>query len=223
MQHLTEWIRTPGRRREVLQNWLAIAPDRGTTVVLQESSLAGRTVFVYAGNMGVAQGMDILLALAEKLKDRRDIGFLFVGRGSEVPRLMTLTKDKRLDNVLFHEEVDPQEMTGLLAQCHVGLIALDPRHKTHNVPGKFLSYMRAGLPVLATLNAGNDLIDVIAKEQVGESYVGESSDDLRRLAESFCDHDLRKDMAARTRTLADRLYSPSAAVSQIVAAVAKST
>ncbi|HAL38219.1 MAG TPA: glycosyltransferase WbuB, partial [Polaromonas sp.] len=45
-------------------------------------------------------------------------------------------------------------------------VALDPRHKTHNIPGKFLSYMQAGLPVLASINPGNDLADVINHERV---------------------------------------------------------
>jgi hypothetical protein len=33
-------------------------------------------------------------------------------------------------------------------------VALDPRHQTHNIPGKFLSCMQAGLPVLASINPG---------------------------------------------------------------------
>jgi hypothetical protein len=36
---------------------------------------------------GVAQGMDVLIDLAERLRGRRDIGFLFVARGSDARRL----------------------------------------------------------------------------------------------------------------------------------------
>lgn len=61
------------------------------------------------------------------------------------------------------------EIPGLYAQCHVGIVALDPRHKTHNLPGKFLSYMQAGLPVLASINPGNDLAELIQKKGLGES------------------------------------------------------
>jgi hypothetical protein len=46
-------------------------------------------------------------------------------------------------------------------------LALDPRHTTHNIPGKFLSYMQAGLPVLASINPGNDLAELIQREDVG--------------------------------------------------------
>ena len=70
------------------------------------------------------------------------------------------------------DEIDPTEMPGLYAQRRVGVVALDPRHKTHNIPGKFLSYMQSGLPVLATINAGNDLAELIQAERVGEAGYG---------------------------------------------------
>ena len=62
------------------------------SVRVDETALAGRQVFVYAGNMGVAQGMDILLDLAERLSNRADVGFLFVGRGSDAERLKKAAK-----------------------------------------------------------------------------------------------------------------------------------
>jgi len=49
--------------------------------------MIGRGVFAYTGNMGVAQGMDCLIDLAKRFRARSDVGFLFVGRGSDVPRL----------------------------------------------------------------------------------------------------------------------------------------
>ena len=37
--------------------------------------------------MGVAQSMDFMIDLAEKMKNNQNVGFLFVGRGSEWERL----------------------------------------------------------------------------------------------------------------------------------------
>lgn len=220
LAYLAYWTKKPGRRLEVLQNWLSVAPNVGSSISVAATSLAGRTIFVYIGNMGVAQGMDILIDLAESFKNRLDIGFLFVGRGSDVPRLRASAAERSLDNILFHDEVDSREMEGLLAQCHIGLVALDPRHKTHNVPGKFLTYMQAGLPVLARINAGADLAHLIEKEAVGRVYVGESLEALRQIAEALVD-DLagRKQMSARGRALGQRMFSPTVAVKQIVAAL----
>lgn len=209
-----------GARIEVLENWLS-APTHGECPLsLQATPLAGRTIFVYAGNMGAAQGMDCMLELAKDLAGRDDAGFLFVGRGSEVERLREYAKLHGLRHVLFMDEVDSRSIPGLLAQCHVGLIALDPRHTTHNIPGKFLTYLRAGLPVLARINAGNDLERIIETEGVGYVCVGEGRHQLASLAKELLDQPhLRSGMASRGKSLAENRYSSASAVKRIVAGI----
>lgn len=209
-----------GRRLEVLQNWLADAPVSNCSISLAETRLAGRRIFVYAGNMGIAQGMDIFLDLAEHLRSRQDLGFLFVGRGSHARRLADDAESRGLDNVLFHDEIHPDEIPGLYAQCTVGLVALDPRHKSHNIPGKFLTYMQSGLPVLANINAGNDLADMIRQENVGRVSEAGAIETLERLALELI-HDLDTDVGikSRCRALYSTLFSPEMAARQIVAAL----
>ena len=212
----------PEQRVEVLQNWLAQAANTGCSISVANTALAGRTVFVYAGNMGVAQGMDIVLNLAERLRERRDIGFTFVGRGSDAKRLRDDAKSRGLGNVLFYDEIDPTEIAGLYAQCHVGIVALDPRHKTHNIPGKFLSYMQSGLPVLASINPGNDLVNMIRQEGVGEVCTDQSVETLERQALALVlEIAGNSRIRARCKALSARLFSPQAAVTQIVDALAR--
>jgi glycosyltransferase involved in cell wall biosynthesis len=220
LSYFDYWAKQDGRRVEVLENWLADAPDVGSSISAADGPLAGRTIFVYAGNMGVAQGMDVLIDLAERLRDRRDIGFLFVGRGSDAPRLREAARARGLDNVVFHDEIDSSEIPGLYAQCHVGIVALDPRHKTHNIPGKFLSYMQAGLPVLASINPGNDLAELIAREGVGRVCTDHSVDTLQRLAVELVDEVASGEgVSARCRALSARLYAPASAARQIANAL----
>jgi len=220
LPYMNAWARRLGCRIEVLQNWLADAPNTGCSISLEKSKLAGRRIFVYAGNMGVAQGMDVFLELAARMRDRKDVGFLFVGRGSDAARLAAMAESHALDNVMFHDEIDPDEIPGLLAQCDVGSVALDPRHKTHNVPGKFLTYMQAGLPVLARINPGNDLEKLITEERVGRVCAGGDAATLQRLAEQLIadDHDLGA-IRGRGQRLWRRLFSSEAAARQIVAAL----
>ena len=125
-----------------------------------------------------------------------------------------------LGNVVFRDEIEPEEIPGLYAQCHAGIVALDPRHKTHNIPGKFLTYMQAGLPVLASINPGNDLIQLIEQERVGRVCTDQSVDSLERLVGQLVD-DIRTDieMPARCKALSSRLFAPEAVVRQITAAL----
>ena len=220
LPYFDDWAAQQGRQVAVLQNWLADAPNIGCSISVESSHLAGRTIFVYAGNMGVAQGMGVLLDLADSLKNRKDLGFVFVGRGSDAQRLRTDATARALDNVAFFDEIDPSEIPGLYAQCHVGLVALDSRHKTHNIPGKFLSYMQSGLPVLASINPGNDLAELIDRECVGSACTDSSAVTLRCLAEILADEiAVDSNIQIRCLRLAARLFSPETAVKQIVQAL----
>jgi glycosyltransferase involved in cell wall biosynthesis len=223
--YFDSWKSQHNGRVEVLQNWLADAPNVGCSISVAASPLVGRTIFVYAGNMGVAQGMGVLLELAERLHSRKDIGFVFVGRGSDAQRLRLVAENRGLDNVVFFDEIDPTEIPGLYAQCHVGIVALDPRHKTHNIPGKFLSYMQAGLPVLASINPGNDLEEMINYEGVGRVCTDHSAVTMQRLAIDLLDEVTgnttnNQAVSARCKALSAKLFSPEVAVKQILSALA---
>ncbi|MEO6625181.1 MAG: glycosyltransferase family 4 protein [Burkholderiaceae bacterium] len=220
LRYFGKWAEKPERRLEVLQNWLADAPNTGCSVRIANSALAGRKVFVYAGNMGVAQGTEVLLGLAQRLQPRQDMGMIFVGRGSKVQGLRARATAMGLDNVAFFDEIEPAEIPGLYAQCHVGVVTLDPRHSTQNIPGKFLSYLRAGLPVLASVNAGNDLARLIDGERVGRVCTDGSADTLYRLAIAMVDGlPAGAGIQDRCKALCERLFSPEVAARQIVRAL----
>lgn len=214
---LDAWRRRPGKRVEVLHNWQKPALNIGSTINVGSTPLAGRKIAVYIGNMGIAQGMDVLVDLAESLAHREDVGFLFVGRGSEVVRLKGKVKASGLTNILFLDEVDSREMPGLLSQCFIGLLALDPRHKTHNIPGKFLTYLFAGLPVLARVNEGTDLMRLINDENVGQSFASTSPEPLREVIERLIDNPAEYELMSKNGlNLAKAMFSSRKAVNQIM-------
>lgn len=219
-RYFEPWLGHPGRHLEVLQNWLDKPSQMRCSIRVDQTALAGRKVFVYAGNMGVAQGMDILLDLADKLCSRPDVGFLFVGRGSDAARLKAAAQARQLDNVVFFDEIDPDEIPDLYAQCDAGIVALDPRHKSHNIPGKFLTYMQNGLPVLANINAGNDLAQMIRDERVGQVCETNQVDELLLLTEKLLDQiAMDSGLSGRCTALFEREFAVENTVKQIVAAL----
>lgn len=220
MPYMASWAAQPGRKLEVLQNWLSPAPIRPCRIDLSATRLAGRKVLVYAGNMGVAQGMDVFIDLAARMRVRADVGFLFVGRGSDAARFAETAERQGLDNVVFSDEIEPTEIPGLLCQCHAGIVALDPRHKSHNIPGKFLTYMQAGMPVLARINPGNDLEQLINGERLGAVCTGGGVDELQRCLERLLDdRALTEGVRERALAVSERLFSSTTAVRQIVSAL----
>lgn len=222
LHYFNEWQREQKRKLEVLQNWLGQASQLRCSIRLSKTALAGRKVFVYAGNMGVAQNIDILLDLAMRFKNQADVGFLFVGRGNDFERLKAFVREWSLSNILFFDEIDPDEIPDLYSQCRAGIVALDPRHKSHNIPGKFLTYMQSGLPVLANINAGNDLAQMIRDKRVGEVCEHNDLDELTVLANRLLLRiDSEPDLSERCRDLFQQEFSVEKAVQQIVSAVSR--
>ena len=209
--------RVAPEKLEVLNNWIRPSKVRTSTIEIAKTGLLGRRIFVYIGNIGLAQGVDFFLNTAERLIARRDIGFLFVGRGGEFQRISREAAVRRLSNVLFHPEIHPDEIPSLFAQCHVGLVSLDPRHTTTNIPGKFMTYVQYGLPVLARVNRSNELVGLIEQSAVGKAYCGDSLDEFCSMAlELIEDEAGRAAMFAQGQGLIKRLFSAQMAVNQIV-------
>ncbi len=209
---------------ELLWSWVSpVGHSMTCSIDLNKTHLAGRMNFIYAGNIGIAQDVEIIISLATLYEERSDIGFVFVGRGSEYIRLKAMASQKNLNNILFFDEISPIEIPALYSQCKIGLVALDLRHKTSNIPGKFLSYMDSGLPVLARVNAGNDLVEMINYYQVGASYVGSDVGDFmveaNRLIEIIQND---QNLSIRCKKLARTLFSTKNAANQIINALRNS-
>lgn len=218
--YFDHWQLAKRRKIEVLSNWLDKPGSSKSLLNISQTPLAGRRVLVYAGNMGVAQGLDIFIDLAQRFSKHEDLGFLWVGQGSEVARLSKLAKVRGLKNTYFADEIEPDEIPDLYTQCHAGIVALDPRHKSHNIPGKFITYMQNGLPVLANVNAGNDIATLIRENGVGQVCETNKLEDLihateRLLAQIESD----KSLAGRCRSLFTSKFSVDKAVRQVVAAL----
>ncbi|WP_443643404.1 glycosyltransferase family 4 protein [Candidatus Levibacter sp. Uisw_134_01] len=216
------WKQKSGRKLKVLKNWLDKPARVSCSIKIDQTVLVGRKIFLYAGNMGVAQGIYILLDLAEKMKNYKFVGFLFVGRGSEFLNLKALAKQKNLDNLLFYDEIDPDEIPELLNQCDAGIVTLDNRHKSHNIPGKFLTYIQSGLPVLANINKGNDLAKMIRKEEIGQVCESNQVGELQQLTECLL-HQIKTDprLSVRCKNFFKREFTVSNKVKEIVCSISE--
>jgi glycosyltransferase involved in cell wall biosynthesis len=214
-----------GRQIEVLLNWIDLSrPEPAPSDLPERTGIAGKRILVYGGNMGVAQDVDNLLRLAEGIRHADDIALLLVGTGSEAPRLKASLSERNLTNAAFADEVDPEEFRSVLRRCHVGLITLDKRLTTHNIPGKLLAYLEAGLPVIASVNSGNDLLTIIAEAGAGLGFVNGDDRAFADAAVGLVRDPLRcASMSKNARTLALERFSVEAVTRQLMAAFARET
>ena len=206
---------------EVLYNW---APSSGQPVaetrLRANLGLADKLVVLYGGNLGVVQDLDGLLDLAGRLSDRPDIFFLLVGDGSEADRLADEARQRRLDNIRFHPALDRASYLGVVAESDVGLIRLRRSLQTHNFPGKMLDYMYFAKPILASVNPGNDLQQMLEEHEAGlVSWSGDDEAFLEQLLRLADDPPLRARLGGNGRRLLERVFSTGSATRRILAHV----
>ena len=158
-------------RVHVMHNWIDAschAEAVRTGRFRRQYGIDGEFLLVFAGVMGPSQGLGLVVEVADRVKTNPDIRFLFVGDGTEKPKLEEMAKDLELDNVVFAPFVEKCEYPELLKDADVGLVSLTGRNRTPVVPGKILGYMAAGIPILALLQEQSDAHTLI--RDVGCGY-----------------------------------------------------
>ncbi|WP_394392276.1 glycosyltransferase family 4 protein [Shewanella woodyi] len=166
---------------KVLRNWADTNPYSSINLTLnvrEQFNLQNKVIYFYGGNIGHAQDMANLLRLVNAMKHHSEAHFLFVGQGDEVELVLREKKDKNLTNLTFIPSVSQDEYKQLLTQVDVGLFSLARSHQAHNFPGKLLGYMVQSLPILGSVNLGNDLIKFINDESSGFAYVNGEDEQL---------------------------------------------
>jgi len=205
-------------RLQVLYNWTTLTEENIEPSTYRERlGLQGKIVFFYGGNIGVAQDMDNIIRLADNLRDEPSAFFLLVGDGHEVPRLREAIISKGLVNIAIHDAVGQREYLSMLSEFDVGLISLNRNLKTQNFPGKMLGYMYHSMPILASINPGNDLKEILEGRQAGLVCLNGDHDlfatHARRLLK---DEGYRRLLGKNARALLESTFSVSKAAGQIL-------
>jgi glycosyltransferase involved in cell wall biosynthesis len=203
---------------EVLYNWAACHEENIQSNRYRERlGLQGKIVFFYGGNIGIAQDMDNILRLAKNLRDEPSAYFLLVGDGSEVQRLRIDITLNGLTNIAILDAVEQQKYLSMVSEFDVGLISLDRRLRSQNFPGKMMSYMYHAKPILASINAGNDLKEMLEDKKAGlVSINGEDGIFASYARRLVADENLRLQLGLNARALLEDTFSVSKAAIQIL-------
>ncbi|MCP4248466.1 MAG: glycosyltransferase family 4 protein [bacterium] len=180
-----------------------VEPD---TEYVEAHGLTGKTIAVYTGAHGDANGLFQLVEAAERLRDRPDIAIVLIGDGKMRPALQQAAADKGLTNIHLLGMVPKKKLPGILAACHIGLMILKqitrPRWVT---PNKIFDYMFTGLPSI--VNFPGTTAELVEREQIGvASKAGDAADLAARIIH-WVDHpDEREAIGRRARKVAWEKY-----------------
>lgn len=124
----------------------------------QENGIAD---FMYAGNMGKGQMLEVIIRAVSELKGRDDFIVHMVGDGSKRKELEALAKELNVeDKIIFYGNQKREDMPEFYKKADALLITLRGNNAVGDtMPGKLQMYMTTGKPVLGAINgAANEMI-----------------------------------------------------------------
>jgi colanic acid biosynthesis glycosyl transferase WcaI len=122
---------------------------------------------MYAGNIGLPHGVEILIEVAEKLRDEEDLRLCIVGRGEYLDRIVASVKYRGLLNVVFPPR-QPEKMVPLIwASADASVVTYKPGLAEYSMPSKLLFIMASGRPAIVSADADSDVCTTVAKARCG--------------------------------------------------------
>ena len=214
-----EWFKENVRsdaRLEVLPNWAALTPASSDGTYRKKLGLENRVVFFYGGNIGQAQDMMNIVRLAKRMQKYPEAYFLLVGAGDEVELVKRAVTEEKIENLTLLPPVPQDEFKKMLSEFDIGLFTLHRDHSTHNFPGKLLGYMVQSMPILGSINIGNDLKETVEGAGAGFVTVNGEDDLFFDNARKLLDREKREEMGKKAFALLEKNFSVEAAANKIL-------
>ncbi len=176
-----------------------------------------KNIFVYGGNLGRPQDVPFIVRCLKACADVQDICFVIAGSGTDRYFLDEYIDTEKPDHVKLFDFIPKAEYDKMIACCDVGLIFLDHRFTIPNFPSRLLSYMQAGLPVLACTDKNTDIGKVIEENNSGW-WCESSSEDVfcKRIREITVNATHIKEKGKNSLTALHRLYHVESVSRQII-------
>ena len=130
-------------------------------------NLGERFLVTHSGNMGVKQGLDVIVNAAALNKGDDSLCFLFVGDGADCERIRRRTSELNLQNVRFLPLLSESDFRGLLEASDVCLVSQQKAVSEIAFPSKIVTYLAAGRPIIATVNLDSEVARVTQASGAG--------------------------------------------------------
>ncbi len=173
----------------------------------RQHRLVDRFVALYAGNVGLAQGLETLVDAAPFLS-LPDVEVLFVGNGAARASLQERATAAGSTIVRFLPFQPRELVPQVYASADVGVVVLRPGMGDTSVPSKLYSIMAAGKPVVASVDPDTEVWRLVQQVQCGLCVPAGDPASLAHAVESLrADPALARAMSERGRAHAEAHHS----------------
>jgi glycosyltransferase involved in cell wall biosynthesis len=214
--HISENLRVESERIRVVRNWthledLDLPPRLKTREKYNWSP--DETIALHAGNMGVKQGLENLVAAAKAADERGErVRFVLLGKGNQ--REVIRAAAAGIRNIQFIDPLPDLEYQATMAAADVLIVNEKPGVAEMAVPSKLTSYFSTGLPVVVATDEGSVTAGEIESSGGGLRVDAGDPEALLEAIRALAADELRaSELGRRGRAFREEVLSEDAAVS----------
>lgn len=163
-----------------------VRPTERENAYRKEFGLEGKTVVMYAGNIGLSQSLDLVLEAASALSYEPDLLFVINGDGAE--RAALESKARGMANVRFVDMQPFERVAEVYNAADIQLVPLKRGLARSSVPSKTYSILAVGRPLIASVDEGSEIQRVLEQSGAGIAVPPEDPEQftkaLRRLLDA---------------------------------------
>lgn len=189
-------------------NNFSISTDEEASASTAFRKKEGDFVVLFAGNMGLFQGLDSVVKAAHLLADRQSITFVFMGSGARFDALRVQAGELVDKTVHFIKQQPLDVAAATMTAADVGVVSLAPGMYRAAFPSKFIEYLKAGTPVLAVIEEESALARTVDEMGLGVHVSAGRPDLIAAAVERLAAADPAPERYApqRLRDVGEQLY-----------------
>ena len=173
-----------------------------------ELNIHEKFLISYIGTHGLSHALDKVLDTAKILEKNDKIRFLFIGEGAEKKKLIQKAENLNLENVIFLDQIQKNELPEYYATSDMVLVTLRnlPLFKCV-IPSKIFEIMAMAKPILISIEGESRNI-VIEQAKAGVSITPENAEDLaRQIIQIYENKELLYTLGENGRKFVERFFN----------------
>jgi colanic acid biosynthesis glycosyl transferase WcaI len=165
--------------------------------------LKNEFLIVHSGNMGVKQGLEVILVAAQLSQGDKSLQYLIVGDGAVREALQDRAQAMKLDNLQFLPLLQNEQFKELLGATDVGLVTQQKCVTDIVFPSKVITLMAAGRAIVASVSGSSEVARVLNEARAGLVSPPEDAASIVAAITALRDNDsLRRGCANNARQFA---------------------
>ncbi|TGE04302.1 glycosyltransferase family 4 protein [Hymenobacter fodinae] len=154
-------------------NWIDVAEakDKGLQGKFREKfpQYRDKTIIGYAGNIGIKQGLSVLIDLSERFRDRDDLTFLIIGQGGDLDNLKSYAQQKNIPNLHFIDFLNQEDYFNFLTDADIVFLSQKKDSGDVYFPSKLLGIMAKAKLIFISADKDSEIYKVITHNELGIS------------------------------------------------------